>query len=116
MDFLVRATGANQAGKTDVLDNEGVGFKRNDFFEEFRQFLQFALKNEHVHGQEGAHSVNAGVADHVADIVKGKVFGAASGVPMGDSEIHGVGPVVHGGFEHFARAYGQQEFRRCLCA
>ena len=60
--------------------------------------------------------MNTGVAYHVADIVKGKVFGAASGVPVGDSEIHGVGSVVDGGFEHFARAYGQQEFWRCLCA
>ena len=116
MNFLVRANGSNQAGKANVLDNEGVGFERNDFFQKFGQFLQFSLKNEHIHGQKGSHAANAGVADHIANIVEGKVFGTAAGVPVGDSEIYGVGPVVHGGFKHFARAHGQQEFRRCRSA
>ena len=115
MNLLIGGNGADESRKTDVLNNEGIGLQGDDFLQKFGQFLQFTLENQHVHGQESAHSANAGVADHVADLVERKVFGAASGIPVGNSKVNRIGPVFNGGFEHFAGSHRQKKFRRCHC-
>ena len=108
MNFLLGRDGANQARKPDILDDERIRFQRYDFFQKFRQFLQFALEYEHVHREERAHSAEPCVADHVVDIVERKVFRSTARVPVRNPEINGIGPVVDCRFEHFARAYGQE--------
>ena len=109
MDFLVRANSANQPCKADILDNESVGFERNQLFQKFGQFPEFPLKDEYIHREECPYPAYAGVANHVTDIVEGEVFGAAAGVPMGNSEINGIGTVFDGRLEHFARSDREQK-------
>ena len=105
MNLLLRGNGTDESGQTDVLNNEGIGLQGDDFLQKFGQFPKFSLENQHVHGQEGADPANAGVADHVTDIVERKVFGAASGVPVGDSKVNRIGSVFNGGFEHFTGSH-----------
>ena len=114
MDFLIRTNGPDESRQPYVLNNERVRLQGNQFFKEFGQFLQFSFKNKDVHCEKGPYPADTCVANHVADIFKRKVFGAAPGIPMRNTEIYGIGAVVDSRFEHFSRAHGQQKFRQAI--
>ena len=99
----VRQSGADGLDEAQILDDNAVGAQVGSQLCRGDGRLQLPVVHQGVQGHIDLAAPDAAIAHGFFKFFVGKILGAAAGVEIPHSQIHGVRPVLDGGDDRFRR-------------
>jgi len=110
VELDVGRDGPREARDPEILQDEGVGSRRDHPFEKLRRLVELVRENERVEGQVAPHAAQAQEREQLGQGLEREILRADPGVELGEAEIDRVGAVLDGGPHAFHVAGGGQHF------